>query len=137
MVRRVVAAVILLLSLWAPPAVAFDGFAAHEVTVHFAGPDGKAMANAEVQVFAPGQSDRPALTGHTDENGKFEFPANRDGFWSAEARSGGEIAHIMVRVGGGKKQPLSPVWLLGGLFLLLLLAIGYRIYRARAGRPRP
>lgn len=139
MARRTAAALILLLSLWAPPAATADLFATHEVTVHFASPDGKPLANVAVRVFAPGKFDQPALTGHTDSAGTFEFPADQDGFWIAQAQSGGGIARIMVRVGGGaaQKQPLSPVWLLGGLFLLLLLAIGYRVARGRARRKRP
>src|SRR5919109_32016 len=74
------------------PAVAFDLFARHQVTVQFATSDGKPMANAEVRVFAPGEPNRPALTGRTDSDGKFEFGADRDGFWSAEARDGNEVA---------------------------------------------
>jgi len=95
------------------------------------------MANAEVRVFAPSQPNRPALTGHTDKDGKFEFSADKDGFWSAEARSGDEIARASVRVGGQEqKEELSPYWVLGGLCLLLLLAFAFRIARARARRSR-
>jgi len=92
-----------------------------------------------VHVFAPGEPNRPALTGRTDSEGKFEFGADRDGFWSAEARSGDEIGRVMIRVGGNepqKEEPLSPYWLVGGLFLLLVLAFTFRILRARARRPR-
>ena len=90
MSRRSAVAVLLLLWLGmaATPAAAFDLFARHQVTVQFATQDGKPMANAEVRVFAPGEPNRPALTGRTDSAGKFEFPADKDGFWSAEARSG-------------------------------------------------
>ena len=134
---QVALAAALLLTVASPPAVALDLFARHEVTVQFATQDGKPLADAEVRVFAPGQPSRPALTGHTDSAGKFEFPANEDGFWSAEARSGSEIARVMVRVGGAEKEePLSPFWLIGGLFLLLILAFAYRVARARARRPR-
>ena len=31
--------------------------------------------------------------------------------------------------------PLSPYWVLGGLFVLLILAVGLRVMRARARRP--
>lgn len=129
-----------LLLVLGSPAMGLDLFARHEVTVQFATPDGKPMANAEVRVFAPGRPDQPALTGHTDSQGKFEFPADTDGFWSAEARTGKEIVRVIVRVGGpgtGQQQkPLSPYWVLGGLFLLLVLAVAYRIMRARARRAR-
>jgi nickel transport protein len=120
------------------PAAAFDLFARHQVTVQFATQDGKPMANAEVRVFAPGEPNRPSRTGRTDSEGKFEFPADKDGFWSAEARAGDEIARATVRVGGEQQQsePLSPYWVLGGLFLLLVLAFALRIARARARRPR-
>jgi hypothetical protein len=121
------------------PAWSFDLFARHQVSVQFATQDGKPMANAEVRVFAPGEPNRPALTGRTDSEGKFEFGADKEGFWSAEARSGDEVARVMVRVGGQQQQnaePLSPYWLLGGLFLLLVLAFGYRVARARARRPK-
>jgi nickel transport protein len=77
-----------ILSMSIGPAAGFDLFAQHQVTVQFATQNGKPLANAEVRVFAPGQPNRPALTGHTDSEGKFEFGADRDGFWSAEARSG-------------------------------------------------
>ena len=88
--RRQAAVAGLLLALTAAPAGALDLFARHQVMVQFATQDGKPMANAEVRVFAPGQPSRPALTGRTDSDGKFDFPADRDGFWSAEARSGDE-----------------------------------------------
>ena len=71
------------------PAGALDLFATHEVTTQFATPDGKPMANAEVRVFAPGDPNKVALTGRTDADGKFVFDADRDGFWSAEARGAG------------------------------------------------
>jgi hypothetical protein len=119
------------------PAAAVDLFARHTVTVQFATADGKPIADAEVRVFAPGEPGRPALTGRTDGTGKFEFSANTDGLWSAEARAGSEIARVMVRVGGKEEsEPLSPYWVVGGLLLLLLLAFGYRVARARSRRAR-
>ena len=142
MIRRQAAVAALLLALIAAaiaPAAAFDLFARHQVTVQFATQDGKPLANAEVRVFAPGEPNRPALTGRTDSEGKFEFGADRDGFWSAEARSGDEISRVMIRVGSNEPQreePLSPYWLVGGLFLLLILAFTFRILRARNRRPR-
>jgi Domain of unknown function (DUF4198) len=142
LIRRQAAVAALLLALIAAaiaPAAAFDLFARHQVTVQFATQDGKPLANAEVRVFAPGEPNRPALTGRTDSEGKFEFGADRDGFWSAEARSGDEISRVMIRVGSNEPQreePLSPYWLVGGLFLLLILAFTFRILRARNRRPR-
>lgn len=142
MIRRQAAVAALLLALIAAaiaPAAAFDLFARHQVTVQFATQDGKPLANAEVRVFAPGEPNRPALTGRTDSEGKFEFGVDRDGFWSAEARSGDEIGRVMIRVGSNepqKEEPLSPYWLVGGLFLLLVLAFTFRILRARTRRPR-
>ncbi|HVB17947.1 MAG TPA: hypothetical protein VNF04_15520 [Stellaceae bacterium] len=97
---RLALAAALFLTLRPVPAAAFDLFARHEVTVEFATTGGKPMADAEVRVFAPGKPDQPALVGRTDGQGKFEFAANEDGFWSAEAHSAGEIARVMVRVGG-------------------------------------
>lgn len=122
-----------------PPAAGFDLFAQHEVTVQFATPEGKPLANAEVRVFAPGRPDHPVQTGHTDAHGKFEFPANQDGFWSAEARTGTEVLNVMVRVGHERQpeKPLSPYWVFAALGLLLAAAVGLRILRARARRPRP
>jgi nickel transport protein len=138
--RQAVAVVGLLLVMIAGtmPAAALDLFARHEVTVQFATADGKAMANAEVRVFAPGEPNRPALTGHSDGEGKFQFGADRDGWWSAEARIGDEIARATVRVGGQeqKEEPLSPFWLIGGLAVLLVLAVGLRMLRARGRRRR-
>jgi len=120
----------------AGPAAAFDLFAKHEVTVEFATRDGKPMANAEVRVFAPGKTDKPTLTGTTDKDGKFEFPADVDGFWAAEAHTGDEIAHVSIKVGGSteQKEPISPAWVIGGLFLLLIIAFGYRVARIRMAR---
>ena len=118
------------------PAAALDLFARHTVTVQFATSDGKPMADAEVRVFAPGQPSHPALTGRTDSAGKFEFSANTDGLWSAEAHGGSEIARVMVRVGSIEEtEPLSPFWVIGGLLLLLLLAFAYRVVRARSRIP--
>src|SRR5579864_110019 len=104
---------LLVMALWPHPGAAQSLFARHEVTVDFATPDGKPFADAEVRIFAPGHPERPALTGHTDKKGHFEFPADEDGFWTAEARQGGEIARVLVRVGGDGKvrQEISPYWL--------------------------
>ena len=124
--------------LLAAPSSAFNLFAAHEVTAQFATPDAKPMANAEVQVFAPGEARTPALTGRTDANGKFVFEADRDGFWSAEARSADQIARVMIRV-GGETQPqsrVSPLFVFGLLAVLLVIAIWYRFLRSRVRRPR-
>ncbi len=133
--RQAAVAAILLLACAAMPAAAFDLFAQHEVTVQFATQDGKPMADAEVRVFAPGHPDRPASTGRTDSDGKFAFAADTDGMWTAEARSGSEIARASMRVGGATaRQPISPVWLIGGLLVLLVLAFAYRVMRARSRR---
>jgi hypothetical protein len=125
------------LALWSMPAAAVDLFARHTVTVQFATSDGKPIADAEVRVFAPGEPGHPALTGRTDSTGKFEFTANTDGLWSAEAHAGSEIARVIVRVGGGteESEPLSPFWVIGGLLLLLVLAFAYRVARARSRAP--
>lgn len=127
-----------LAALWSLPAVALDLFAQHEVTVQFATSDGKPMADAEVRVFAPGEPNRPVATGRTDSTGKFEFSANTDGMWSAEAHTPSEVARVVVRVGGDKEEsePPSPFWVIGALVLLLVLAFGYRVARARS-RARP
>jgi hypothetical protein len=125
-----------LAALWSTSAAALDLFARHTITVQFATSDGKAMADAEVRVFAPDQRGRPALTGRTDSAGKFEFSADTDGFWSAEAHSASEVARVMVKVGGEKpSEPLSPFWAVGGLLLLLILAFAYRVARARSRNP--
>jgi hypothetical protein len=121
------------------PADALDLFATHEVTAQFATPDGKPMANAEVRVFSPDDPSKVALTGRTDADGKFVFDADRDGFWSAEARSADYVARVMIRV-GGQAEPhkgLSPFLLIGFLAVLLGLAIWYRLLRARTRGPRP
>src|SRR5579875_553628 len=89
----------------AMPARAFDLFAAHQVTAQFATPDGKPMAHVPVRVFAPGDPLKPVLTGRTDGDGKFTFAADRDGFWSAEARDAGEVARGMIRVGATAPDP--------------------------------
>ncbi|MGC2415681.1 MAG: hypothetical protein WA459_23660 [Stellaceae bacterium] len=127
---------VLLAALWSMPAAALDLFARHTVTVEFATADGKPIADAEVRVFAPDQPSRPALTGRTDSKGKFEFSANADGLWSAEAHGPNEIARVTVRVGGKEEsKPVSPLWAIGALLLLLVLAFGYRMARRRGRVP--
>jgi len=124
--------------LVAEPSAAFDFFARHEVTAQFATPDGKPMANAEVRAFAPGDPDKAAVTGHTDAQGKFVFAADRDGFWSVEARSSDYVARVMVRVGGEQQSQgwRSPVLVIGFLVVMFALAVWYRLLRARAQRRR-
>jgi hypothetical protein len=128
----------LVAALGSMPAAAQSLFARHEVSVQFATSDGKPMADSEVRVFAPGQPTRPALVGRTDSAGAFKFAADTDGLWSAEARSGSEIARVTIRVGGSTKEaePFSAWWVLGGLLLLLVLAVAYRVARARRRRAR-
>ena len=131
-------AVVALHLLATSPTGAFDLFATREVTAQFATPDGKPMANAEVRAFAPGEPNNPAVTGHTDGEGKFVFAADRDGFWSAEARSPDYVARVMVRVGAEQQSQnwLSPVLIVGFLVGMLALAIWYRLLRARAHQPK-
>jgi hypothetical protein len=120
------------------PSAAFDLFATHEVTVQFATQDGKPLANAEVQVFAPGAPKTPAVTGRTNAEGKFVFDADQDGFWSAEAKGADQVARVMIRVGGEAQQSqsrISPFLVIGALAILLALAIWYRLLRARNRRP--
>ncbi len=135
LVRAVLAAIVVA-CLVPSPAAPLDLFARHNVTVQFATSDGKPMADTEVRVFAPGQPNRPAFTGRTDSEGKFEFGADQDGLWSAEARNGSEVARATVRVAGQQqqKEPLSPIWLVGGLLVLLVVAAACRILRARTRR---
>jgi hypothetical protein len=121
------------------PSFAFGLFGTREVTAQFATPDGKPMANAEVRVFAPGDTNKPVLTGRTNAEGKFTFEADRDGFWSAEATGADQVARVMIRV-GDDAQPqyrFSPFLLIGVLAILLAVAIWYRLLRARNRRPRP
>jgi len=128
----------LALTIAASPAVALNLFATHEVTTQFATQEGQPLANAEVQVFAPGDPKNPVITGRTDADGKFVFEADRDGFWSAEAHSADQVARVMVRVGGEAQQPqsrVSPFLVIGVLAILLALAIWYRLLRARSRRP--
>jgi hypothetical protein len=133
------AAIVVFCLLTAPSSRAFDLSTRHEVTAQFATPDGKPMAGAEVRVFAPDDPSRTALTGRTDAEGKFGFDADRDGFWSAEARNADYVARIMIRVGGEPQSQgwLSPFLVVGVLVVLLAIAVWYRLVRARAHRPRP
>jgi hypothetical protein len=121
------------------PAAALSLFSAHEVTTQFATQDGKPLANAEVRVFAPGDLKNPVLTGHTDAEGKFIFEADRDGFWSAEARNADQVARVVIRVGGEAQQRTwnSPFLVIGVLAILLAIAIWYRLIRARSQRSKP
>ena len=136
---RSVFIVLFALTIASTPAVAFNLFATHEVTVQFATQDGKPLANAEVQVFAPGHPNTAVITGRTDANGKFFFEADQDGFWSAEAKGADQVARLMIRVGGEQPQSqsrISPFLVIGVLAVLLALAIWYRLLRARNRRPR-
>ena len=133
--------VALLAILWCcagiAPAHAFDVFASHQVTTQFATAAGQPMANAEVRVFAPGNLKTPVETGRTDAQGKFMFGADRDGMWTAEARTPSEVARVMIRVGGDAPQQqsrVSPYVLIGGLVLLVVLAWWFRLVRWRARR---
>jgi hypothetical protein len=139
MLRLVFVAVLILTTALVPaPSVAFDLFATHEVTVQFATQDGQPLANAEVQVFPPGDSRTPAITGRTDARGKFVFDADQDGFWSAEAKGADQVARVMIRVGGESQTSqsrISPFLVIGALAVLLALAIWYRLLRARSRRP--
>ena len=130
------AALVLLLALTPRPAAALDLFARHQVSVEFATADGKPLADAEVRVFAPGKPNVAVLTGRTDKAGKFAFPADEDGFWTAEARAGNEIARATVRVGGPGQQRelISPEWLIGGLLLGLCVALAVRVVLIRRRR---
>jgi hypothetical protein len=140
MFRFVFVAVLILITALVPaPSAAFDLFASHEVTVQFATQDGKPLANAEVQVYAPGDAKTAVITGRTDAEGKFVFAADQDGFWSAEAKGADQVARVMIRVGGESQQPqsrISPFLVIGVLAVLLALAIWYRLLRARNRRPR-
>ena len=123
--------------LCAMPANALNLFGRHEVTAQFATPDGKPMANAEVRVFAPGDPNKVALTGRADAQGKFVFDTDRDGFWTAEARSADDVARVMIRVGDQPESQngVSPFLVIGVLAVLLGIAIWYRLLRARTRRP--
>jgi len=143
--RQASLAVALLVSLVAAwPAAALSLFGEHSVDVQFATRDGKPMADAEVQVFSPDAPNKVAVTGRTDKDGKFSFETDRDGLWTAEARSADEIARATVRVGSddaNKKEGFaqSPYFLLGLLSLLLVIAVWFRYLRARSragGPPR-
>ncbi len=136
---QLIAAIAIFLVFGHSPADAFDLFGVREVTVQFATQDGKPLANAEVRVFAPGEPKTPAATGRTDAEGKFVFAADRDGFWSADARGADQVARLMIRV-GGDAQPqsgFSPFLVIGTLAILLAVAIWYRLLRARRRRPPP
>lgn len=134
--RQAFLAVFMLLAALPGPAGAVDLFTRHQVSVEFASADGKPLANAEVHVFAPGKPGVPVFTGRTDSKGKFEFPADEDGFWTAEARAGDEIGRATVRVGtpGRRQELISPAWLIGGLSLLLAVVLAVRVALARRRR---
>ncbi len=117
------------------PARAFDLFATHQVTAQFATADGKPMANATVRVFAPGDPHTVVESGRSDAEGKFVFSADRDGMWSAEARNADEVARVTIRVGGESQSRVSPYVVVGGLAVLMVMAVWYRLLRARTRRP--
>ena len=120
------------------PAHAFDLFATHQVTAQFATPSGMPLADAMVQVFAPGAPASPVVTGRTDSQGKFVFDADRDGMWTAEAHTAAEVARVMIRVGGPaqpqRRTRLPMFVVIGALIVLVALAWWYQILRARSRR---
>jgi nickel transport protein len=81
---------ILLFSLFAVVAAAHDmefqvGPVPNAVAVRFGyGPEDPAR-NAPVRVFAPGDSDTPYQTGHTDQRGVFVFAPSEPGVWRVVA----------------------------------------------------
>jgi hypothetical protein len=115
------------------PCRAFSLLTRREVSVHFATARGVPMANAAVRVFAPGDAKAPVATGRTDAEGNFTFYADKNGFWSAEAASGGDIARVMIRVAAGEPERglLAPRFLLGGVIVLLVIALAYRVLHRR------
>jgi hypothetical protein len=121
-------------------ASALDLFASHRVEVQFATSDGKPLADAEVRVYAPGDLQHVVRTGRTDAEGRFEFPADRDGLWSAEARTATEVARASIRVGGGKGEAgktddkTASYILVGALVVLLGVGIALRRLGRRARR---
>ena len=121
-----------------PAAAALSLFGGKQVEVTLTGRDGQPMADAEVRVFAPGAPNQPVVTGHTDRSGKFVFEADHDGLWTAEARRNDEVARVTIRVSDADapSERISPYVLLGGLVLLLGLAIWFRMLRAKNRRPR-
>jgi hypothetical protein len=135
------AAFVALSTIAAAPAAAFDLFATHQVTAHFATADGKPLAGAAVSVFAPGEATTPVASGRTDAAGKFVFDADREGMWSAEARTPNEVARITIRVGeaaagqGEREGGRRPLFVIGGLGLLLVAAVWYR-RRMRRRQPK-
>ena len=141
-------ATILLLSLAAAclfaesPACAFDLFTTHEVTAQFATADGKPMADAAVRVFAPGDLKTAVETGRTDSQGKFVFGADKDGMWTAEARTSAEVARVMIRVGAGAPQEqqrsrLPPIAVIGAIILLAAMGWWYLLLRMRGRWRKP
>jgi nickel transport protein len=140
--RRRIGLLLATLTLLVPLALshanALNLFARHEVTAQFATHDGKPMVDAQVRVFAPGEAKTPVVTGKTDADGKFVFEADRDGFWSAEARNANEVARVMIRVGeeSQSQSRISSFYVIGLLAILLAIAIWYRLLRARTQRPR-
>ncbi|MEB3159983.1 MAG: carboxypeptidase regulatory-like domain-containing protein [Synechocystis sp.] len=73
---------------------------------------GKPMAEAQVLVYAPDQSQEPWLIGKTDQTGKFLFTpdGDRPGNWEVAVRQGGHGTMVtvpwqtMVVVNGNDKQ---------------------------------
>jgi hypothetical protein len=124
------------------PARAFDLFTTHEVTAQFATSDGRPMADAAVRVFAPGDLKTPVETGHTDSQGKYVFDADKDGLWTAEARTASEVARVMIRVGAGAPQEqqrsrLPPVVVIAAILLLVALCWWYLLLRMRGRWRKP
>jgi hypothetical protein len=71
------------------------------VAVQFRFTDGTVMAFADAVAYAPGRSGEPAVSGHTDAEGRFSLFPDQDGDWAVEVHDADDhVARAMVHVAG-------------------------------------
>jgi len=106
------------------------------VAVEFRFIDGTPMAFAEAVAFAPGRTDEPAVSGHTDAKGRFGLFPDQDGDWPVEVHDAdGHVARAIVHVADHhvpETRRAFPDWLVSVSLVFNVLAASWLGRRRRA-----
>lgn len=66
--------------------------------------NGQPMAEAQVQVYSPGEPQTPVFTGTTDEEGQFVFVPDQLGDWEVSVRQAGHGHITVIPVGTARTE---------------------------------
>ena len=106
------------------------------VAVEFRFVDGTPMAFADALAYAPGRPGEPAVTGHTDAQGRFALFPDQDGDWAVEVHDANDhVARALVHVTGGHVVPARrafPDWLVAVSLVCNVLAASWIGHRRRS-----